>query len=48
MLMADLFGVTLTIATIARISQDYAARCQAFVDTPRARIAKAPVKHFDG
>lgn len=47
MLMADLFGVTLTTATIARISQDYAARCQAFVDTLRARIAKAPIKHLD-
>ena len=35
MLMADLFGVNLATATIARISQDYAARCQAFVDTLR-------------
>ena len=47
MLMADLFGVTLTTATIARISQDYAARCQAFVDTLRERVTKAPVKHLD-
>ena len=47
MLMADLFSVRLTTATIARISQDYAARCQAFVDTLREQVAKAPVKHMD-
>lgn len=47
MLMADLFSVRLTAATIARISQDYAARCQAFVDTLREQVAKAPVKHMD-
>jgi transposase len=47
MLMADLFSVNLTTATIARISQDYAARCQAFVDTVREQVAKAPVKHMD-
>jgi transposase len=47
MLMADLFGVNLTTATIARISQDYAARCQSFVDTLREQVAKARVKHMD-
>ena len=47
MLMADLFGVRLTTATIARIGQDYAARCQAFVDKLREQVAKAPVKHMD-
>ena len=47
MLMADLFGVNLATATIARFSQDYAARCQAFVDTLREQVAKAPVKHMD-
>ena len=47
MLMADLFGVNLAKATIARISQDYAARCQSFVDTLREQVAKAPVKHMD-
>jgi len=47
MLMADLFSVNLTTATIARISQDYAARCQAFVDTVREQVTKAPVKHMD-
>jgi transposase len=47
MLMADLFSVNLTTATIARISQDYAARCHAFVNTVREQVAKAPVKHMD-
>ena len=47
MLMADLFGVNLATATIARISQDYAARCQSFVDTLREQVAKARVKHMD-
>ena len=47
MLMADLFGVNLAPATIARISQDYAARCQAFVDTLREQVVNAPVKHMD-
>ena len=47
MRMADLFGVHLTTATIARISQNYAARCQSFVDTLRKQVARAPVKHMD-
>jgi transposase len=46
-LMADLFGVRLTTATIARISQDYAKRCQALVDILGEQVAKAPVKHMD-
>ena len=45
MLMADLFGAHLATSTIARISQDYAGRCRAFVDTVREQVAKAPVKH---
>jgi transposase len=48
MLMADLFGVRLTTATIARFSQDHAARCQTLVDILREQVAKAPVKHMDG
>ncbi len=47
MLMADLFGVRLSTATIARFSQNYAARCQAFGDTLREQVAQAPVKHMD-
>ena len=46
-LMADLFGVNLATATIAQVSQDYAARCNAFVDTLRDQVARAPVKHMD-
>lgn len=48
MLMADLFGVSLTTATIARISQDYAERCKTLLDTLRGQVAEAPVKHMDG
>ena len=47
MLMADLFGVTLVTATIARISQDCAERFQGFADTVRDHVAAAPVKHMD-
>lgn len=47
MLMADLFGPRLTTATIARSSQDYAARRQAFVNTLREQVVRAPVKHMD-
>ena len=46
-LMADLFGVTLVTATIARISQDCAQRFQGFADVVRDRVAAAPVKHMD-
>jgi transposase len=46
-LMADLFGVCLATATIARISQDCAARFQGFVDAARDQVAAAAVKHMD-
>ena len=46
-LMADLFGVPLVTATIARISQDCAARLQGFAEAVRDRVAAAPVKHLD-
>jgi transposase len=46
-LMADLFGVTLVTATIARISQDCAQRFQGFADAVRDHVAAAPVKHMD-
>ncbi len=47
MLMADLFGVKLVTATIARISQDCAQRFQGFADAVREHVAAAPVKHMD-
>src|SRR5215468_5867763 len=46
-LMADLFGVKLAAATIARMSRTCAARLQAFVITVRDLVAGAPVKHMD-
>src|SRR5450755_3943897 len=46
-LMADLFGVHLVTATIARISQDCAERFHGFADAVRERVAAAPVKHMD-
>ncbi len=46
-LMADLFGVALVTATIARISQDCAERFQGFAVAVRDRVAAAPVKHLD-
>jgi transposase len=46
-LMADLFGVTLVTATIARISRDCARRFQGFADAVRDGVAAAPVKHMD-
>src|SRR3954447_7382985 len=45
--MADLFGVTLVTATIARISRDAARGCQSFADAVRDQVAAAPVKHLD-
>ena len=45
--MADLFGVKLVTATIARISQDCAQRFQGFADAVRDHVAAAPVKHMD-
>jgi transposase len=44
-LMADLFGVKLVTATIARFSQDCAQRFQGFADAVRDHVAAAPVKH---
>ena len=46
-LLADLFGVNLATATIARISQDGAGRFQGFADAVRDHVAAAPVKHMD-
>jgi transposase len=46
-LMADLFGVNLVTATVARISQDCAQRFQGFADALRDHVAAAPVKHMD-
>ena len=46
-LMADLFGVPLVTATIARISQDCAARFQGFAEAVRDHVVSAPVKHLD-
>lgn len=46
-LMADLFGVTLVAATIARISRDCATRSAGFVDAVRDLVAAAAVKHMD-
>lgn len=46
-LMADLFGVKLVTATIARISQDCAERFRGFADAMRDHVAAAPVKHMD-
>jgi transposase len=46
-LMADLFGVKLVTATIARISQDCAERFRGFAGALRDQVAAAPVKHMD-
>jgi transposase len=46
-LMADLLGVKLVTATIARISQDCAARFQGFAEAVRDRVAAAAVMHLD-
>jgi transposase len=46
-LMADLFGVSVVTATIARISQDCADRFGGFAAAVRDRVAAAPVKHLD-
>ena len=45
--LADLLGVKLVTATIARISQDCARRFQGFADVVRDHVAAAPVKHMD-
>jgi transposase len=46
-LMADLFGIKLVAATIARMSCSCAARLQDFVATVRGLVAGAAVKHMD-
>ena len=46
-LMADLFGVKLAAATIARMSRTCAARLAQFVARVRDLVAGAPVKHMD-
>jgi transposase len=46
-LMADLFGVKVATATIARMSRTCAERLRGFVETVRDLVAGAPVKHMD-
>jgi transposase len=46
-LMADLFGVKMVSATIARMSQACAQRFRCFADAVRDLVAGAPVKHMD-
>jgi transposase len=45
--MADLFGVRLVAATIARMSRSCAERAQGFADAVCALVKAAPVKHLD-
>jgi transposase len=45
--MADLFGVRLVAATIARMSRSCAGRAQGFADTVGALVKAAAVKHLD-
>jgi transposase len=46
-LMADLFGVKVAAATIARMSRTCAERLRGFVETVRDLVAGAQVKHMD-
>jgi transposase len=46
-LMADLFGIRLAAATIARMSRTCAARLQDFAATVRDLVTGAAVKHMD-
>jgi transposase len=46
-LMADLFGVKVAAATIARMSRTCAERVGNFIETVRDLVAGAPVKHMD-
>jgi transposase len=46
-LMADLFGVKLAAATIARMSRTCAERLKGFAEAVRDLVAGAPVKHMD-
>ena len=45
--MADLFGVTLVPATIARMSRLCAERFAGFAEAVRDHVAAAPVRHMD-
>src|SRR6267154_2871818 len=45
--MADLFGVKVAAATIARMSRTCAERVGNFIETVRDLVAGAPVKHMD-
>jgi len=46
-LMADLFGVKLAAATIARMSRTCAERLRGFAEAVCGLVAGAPVKHMD-
>jgi transposase len=46
-LIADLFGVKLSAATVAAMSGACAERLKGLVETIRDRVAGAPVKHMD-
>lgn len=46
-LMADLFGVKLAAATMARMSRTCAERLSGFAETVRDLVASAAVKHMD-
>lgn len=46
-LMADLFGVALVPATVARMSRSCVQRVQGIVDVIRDLVKTAPVKHMD-
>ena len=46
-LIADLFGVALSTATLATIGQKAAARLRPFAEAVREHVAQAPVKHMD-
>lgn len=46
-LMASLFGVRLTTATIARMGRDCAGRFAGFVEVVRGHVAAAALKHMD-
>lgn len=46
-LMADLFGVKLSVATIAGMSRGCAERMKSFAEALRDQVASAAVKHMD-
>jgi transposase len=46
--MADLFGVRLVAATLARMSRSCAERFSGFAEAVGERVKDAPVKHLDG